>query len=109
ILLCSSRRRHTRSYGDWSSDVCSSDLNRARTQAEIRESSCLTLNGSEPGLIGYWRLAEGIGQTAFDRSPTGNNGRLGSNANPAEIGRASCRERVQREGATVWCEETTAD
>src|SRR5207248_7978024 len=29
IILCfffSSRRRHTRSYGDWSSDVCSSDL-----------------------------------------------------------------------------------
>src|SRR5207248_7105393 len=24
----SSRRRHTRSYGDWSSDVCSSDLRR---------------------------------------------------------------------------------
>src|SRR5438094_9849038 len=24
----SSRRRHTRSYGDWSSDVCSSDLQR---------------------------------------------------------------------------------
>src|SRR5437867_11021180 len=23
----SGRRRHTRSYGDWSSDVCSSDLN----------------------------------------------------------------------------------
>src|SRR5207248_6467759 len=26
----SSRRRHTRSYGDWSSDVCSSDLRRQR-------------------------------------------------------------------------------
>src|SRR5207248_7438886 len=26
----SSRRRHTRSYGDWSSDVCSSDLLKAR-------------------------------------------------------------------------------
>src|SRR5207248_8232353 len=25
----SSRRRHTRSYGDWSSDVCSSDLDAA--------------------------------------------------------------------------------
>src|SRR5207248_7822864 len=25
-LFFSSRRRHTRSYGDWSSDVCSSDL-----------------------------------------------------------------------------------
>src|SRR5437867_9847594 len=33
MFLCfffffSSRRRHTRSYGDWSSDVCSSDLAR---------------------------------------------------------------------------------
>src|SRR5256885_8617508 len=32
MLLCffffSSRRRHTRLQGDWSSDVCSSDLNR---------------------------------------------------------------------------------
>src|SRR5207248_5575592 len=26
------RRRHTRSYGDWSSDVCSSDLMRPRDQ-----------------------------------------------------------------------------
>src|SRR5207248_6877478 len=29
VIFCfffSSRRRHTRSYGDWSSDVCSSDL-----------------------------------------------------------------------------------
>src|SRR5207248_11371766 len=25
----SSRRRHTRSYGDWSSDVCSSDLDQS--------------------------------------------------------------------------------
>src|SRR5207248_4269867 len=29
----SSRRRHTRSYGDWSSDVCSSDLHIARSRA----------------------------------------------------------------------------
>src|SRR5207248_7381305 len=27
-LFFSSRGRHTRSYGDWSSDVCSSDLGR---------------------------------------------------------------------------------
>src|SRR5207248_8154708 len=26
FFIFSSRRRHTRSYGDWSSDVCSSDL-----------------------------------------------------------------------------------
>src|SRR5437867_7533423 len=29
FFFFSSRRRHTRSYGDWSSDVCSSDLERA--------------------------------------------------------------------------------
>src|SRR5207248_8158559 len=28
----SSRRRHTRSYGDWSSDVCSSDLSVQRVK-----------------------------------------------------------------------------
>src|SRR5207248_7830582 len=34
----SSRRRHTRSYGDWSSDVCSSDLTPPRTvvRGEVR-------------------------------------------------------------------------
>src|SRR5207248_6841849 len=30
FFFFSSRRRHTRSYGDWSSDVCSSDLPGAR-------------------------------------------------------------------------------
>src|SRR5207248_11564481 len=30
----SSRRRHTRPYGDWSSDVCSSDLTQRRDQGE---------------------------------------------------------------------------
>src|SRR5437867_7210151 len=32
----SSRRRHTRSYGDWSSDVCSSDLLRPTTISLIQ-------------------------------------------------------------------------
>src|SRR5207248_8131445 len=31
----SSRRRHTRSYGDWSSDVCSSDLSTAKVISEF--------------------------------------------------------------------------
>ena len=53
--------------------------NRARTQAEIRESSCLILSGSETDLIGYWRLDEGVGQTVFDASPTTADGTLGSN------------------------------
>src|SRR5438094_5379221 len=32
----SSRRRHTRSYGDWSSDVCSSDLRRTKRSASSK-------------------------------------------------------------------------
>src|SRR5207248_5456853 len=35
IFFFSSRRRHTRSYGDWSSDVCSSDLALARDTAQL--------------------------------------------------------------------------
>src|SRR5207248_7304040 len=31
FFFFSSRRRHTRSYGDWSSDVCSSDLRLRRS------------------------------------------------------------------------------
>src|SRR5207248_3920426 len=31
----SSRRRHTRSYGDWSSDVCSSDLQTGLRQRDV--------------------------------------------------------------------------
>src|SRR5207248_8858285 len=31
-----SRRRHTRSYGDWSSDVCSSDLGAALIFDEVQ-------------------------------------------------------------------------
>src|SRR5207248_3922037 len=36
-IFFSSRRRHTRSYGDWSSDVCSSDLAQARTQKPVEQ------------------------------------------------------------------------
>src|SRR5207248_8499122 len=44
FFFFSSRRRHTRSYGDWSSDVCSSDLEvlpptvRARLSVEAASS-----------------------------------------------------------------------
>src|SRR5688500_19428926 len=38
FFFFSSRRRHTRLQGDWSSDVCSSDL--ARKSASCRRSGC---------------------------------------------------------------------
>src|SRR5437867_6434984 len=37
LFFFSSRRRHTRSYGDWSSDVCSSDL---RSRSSSTHTSC---------------------------------------------------------------------
>src|SRR5207248_8213075 len=45
IFFFSSRRRHTRSYGDWSSDVCSSDLNMHQLQevAQVRLRLVVTL------------------------------------------------------------------
>src|SRR5438132_13131296 len=35
LFFFSSRRRHTRSLCDWSSDVCSSDLDRWQTAGEV--------------------------------------------------------------------------
>src|SRR5699024_12081185 len=79
-LLCcffSSRRRHTTSKRDWSSDVCSSDLAKAR------------------GL----ELLE-----LFEQLETGGLRRLSGQAvepGEVEIGRASCRERGQTLGGAV--------
>src|SRR5207248_5025052 len=49
----SSRRRHARSYGDWSSGVCSSDLDFRESLARI---SCVGLNRSVllPWKSGFW-------------------------------------------------------
>src|SRR6266516_6270475 len=46
LLFFSSRRRHTMSYGDWSSDVCSSDLvKRAREKDVENVFSCVIWTG----------------------------------------------------------------
>jgi hypothetical protein len=51
--------------------------NVVRTQSQIQANMNISLTGSEPGLVGYWRLDEGSGQTIAD-STGKNNGRLGS-------------------------------
>src|SRR5438094_10012810 len=70
----SSRRRHTRSYGDWSSDVCSSDLETILTTYNLARRGGEVVGG-EDGLREPDHL-EGVVCAA------------------PEIGRASCRERV---------------
>src|SRR6266566_7128181 len=57
----SSRRRHTRLQGDWSSDVCSSDLQaglagRNCPDAIARWSECQTRGREQGGQIGRARL-----------------------------------------------------
>src|SRR5688500_20149462 len=77
-IFFSSRRRHTRLQGDWSSDVCSSDLRTASSRS--RPSSC-TVPGETVQLLG---LDLELAVLGLDRELV----------LVGEIGRASCRERV---------------
>src|SRR5699024_11448765 len=87
----SSRRRHTRSKRDWSSDVCSSDLyakdrelSGSRSFASAGICSVLEFALIWP-VVGRQWANQGVIATLFDNvcGPSGD-----------EIGRASCRERV---------------
>src|SRR5207245_5021397 len=83
VFFFSSRRRHTRCYRDWSSDVCSSDLVSRpcwfRKPARARNrSSCSSMASLE-------RRSRSV-------SPSGT---TGSAASALKIGRASCREREE--------------
>src|SRR5207248_3750874 len=49
VFFFSSRRRHTRSYGDWSSDVCSSDLEVLQAQPAARGGTTLLPALARPG------------------------------------------------------------
>src|SRR2546421_3477055 len=88
IFFFSSRRRHTRSDRDWSSDVCSSDLKKADCN---RCHKAVTLNYT------VWspktRKRHIFGDNAEKKEKC-----EGEDSFPpfllSEIGRASCRERV---------------
>src|SRR2546430_15314069 len=70
----SSRRRHTRFDCDWSSNVCSSDL-------DVIDTGIQSGYGSPPAVVGF------LPQMA--------NSRKEIEIDFQKIGRASCRERVQ--------------
>ncbi len=52
--------------------------NYARLQEDVQRDMNKHLRGDENGLAGYWRFDEEGGQTAFDYSPNGNHGQMGS-------------------------------
>src|SRR5699024_11939521 len=86
----SSRRRHTRSKRDWSSDVCSSDLRGRRSHLD-RLLGLQRIDGDLVPRTGFLVVAGG----QSGRTLVGVGGELGGHR---EIGRASCRERVERAG-----------
>src|SRR2546430_10910313 len=62
-MMCfffSSRRRHTRFDCDWSSDVCSSDLDASGSAARGELSTARTEVFRGPGIQGAWRLPAGV-------------------------------------------------
>src|SRR3712207_7393141 len=88
VFFFSSRRRHTRYWRDWSSDVCSSDLLEDGGVAEPEE-----VQGAGVGVGGAGLRAD------RQRLPGGDDEQVAAFDPPGglahgQIGRASCRERV---------------
>src|SRR5438034_9663448 len=83
VCFFSSRRRHTRSLCDWSSDVCSSDLSVV-----------------EDRLVHVERLVEPAEAVASPDPLEDRPGQIG--ARYVEIGRASCRKSVDLGGPRIF-------
>src|SRR6266850_3062215 len=103
VYFCfSSRRRHTRLQGDWSSDVCSSDLDRdaVRTEGKQLERRADALRNLPRGISGHWTKfgsfcpGQGLGQTAlwnhFRECPVSPWGRWRSHRHEDRISCCNC-------------------
>src|SRR5438067_9556297 len=101
LFFFSSRRRHTRSKRDWSSDVCSSDLRVGGSGSTITDGVRVITGGTESLLL----RARDQTELTESSSRAVENVRGGISGVLAEIGRASCRERVQGRGVGVAVKE----
>src|SRR5437868_14858087 len=90
LYFFSSRRRHTRSKRDWSSDVCSSDL---ADRALRDRAACRRIEGGKNVLTLDVEAVHVIEHAVIGFCDNGHR--------PEEIGRASCRERGEIAGGGV--------
>src|SRR5438445_13356887 len=90
FFFFSSRRRHTRYWRDWSSDVCSSDLAFGREPRMDRRAHHVDAEHDERIEVVIERIAERRREEHRARRT-----RLVVVVHDDEIGRASCRERVE--------------
>src|SRR5204862_3577251 len=91
LFFFSSRRRHTRSLRDWSSDVCSSDLPYRIHRTHVQAGAHARDRAERKPDQGRQKLRRCVQEIGGRR-------RAGQ---PEEIGRASCRERVENSGGGV--------
>src|SRR5690606_40449992 len=105
----SSRRRHTRFSRDWSSDVCSSDLDRLAVMLAGRVAEKLAFSevssGAESDLeqatklarrmVARWGMSDALGPVAYQVHKED------------EIGRAACRERGWVSVGSGWRDKRT--
>src|SRR5690606_40685449 len=94
LLFFSGRRRHTRFSGDWSSDVCSSDLSSDRFQHR-RASQSIALHG---------KLLAGQGAGPWQAVFTGPTGHAAIRSEERRVGkrgRAGCRAHYKTRGWEV--------
>src|SRR5256885_7270664 len=87
FFFFSSRRRHTRLQGDWSSDVCSSDLSAAGDGEFAIDVRDLTKRYGPRTVVDHVSLQVRSGRICGFLGPNGS-------GKTTKIGRASCRERV---------------
>src|SRR5207249_9032595 len=94
FFFFSSRRRHTRSKRDWSSDVCSSDLSVSAygmSETILGGNAAIPLSTVAPLKLSL--LLEANGRLFDIRGATADD--VPSIKTRFKIGRASCRERVE--------------
>src|SRR5690606_40394232 len=98
---------HTRFSRDWSSDVCSSDLHgldfSLSPHALLREAARSVRPGGHLLIVGVnpwsaWGATRLVSRKAFRHARCIRPTRVSDWLNLLEIGRASCRERVQPRG-----------